>query len=56
MAVVLKAVLYATIGGVGGGLQSTSFLRDKETNTHWAAVFVIFCLKSDLDHFRRYVP
>jgi hypothetical protein len=40
--VVLKAVLAAAIGGMGGGLQSTSFLRDKETNTHWTAIFVIF--------------
>jgi hypothetical protein len=56
MAVVLKVVLAAAIGGVGGGLQSTSFLKGKATNTHWAAVFVIFCLESDVDHCRRYVP
>jgi hypothetical protein len=52
----LKAVLPAAIGGHGRHAAELSFLRDTENNTHWTTVFVVFCLESNLDHCRKYLP
>jgi hypothetical protein len=52
----LKAVLAAGIGGHGRHAAELSFLRDTKNNTHWMAVFVVFCLESNLDRCRKYLP
>jgi hypothetical protein len=52
----LKAVLAAAIGGHGWHAVELSFLRDTKKNMHWTTVFVIFCLESNHDHCRKYLP
>jgi hypothetical protein len=41
----LKAVLAAAIGEHGWHAAELSFLRGTEKNTHWTAVYVVFCLE-----------
>jgi hypothetical protein len=52
----LKAVLAAAIGGHERHAAELSFLRDIERNTYWVTVFIVFCLESDLDQCRKYLP
>jgi hypothetical protein len=51
-----KEALAAAIGGRGRQCCRAPICTATEEGTHWTNVFGIFCLDSDPDHCRRFVP